>query len=328
MAGSGDPSGVAPPSDLREEWRMGKYIVRRLLQMIPVIIGATFLIFIMVFALPGDPVQGRCGERPCPPSYVAAFNKEYNLDKPLVVQYLLYMGNVLHGDLGTTFSGRSVAHELAIRFPTTIRLAVMAIIVEIVIGISAGILAGIRRGKFADSLVTVSTLVVISIPVFVIGSLAQLIFGVKLGWFPVTAVKGTTYELIMPAFVLASLSLAYVARLMRTNLVENLRADYVRTAKAKGLSNARTVGVHTLRNSLIPVITYIGIDLGALMGGAIITERIFNVNGVGNFLYRSIHQKDGVAVVGTITVLVLIFLLANLVVDILYGVLDPRISND
>jgi oligopeptide transport system permease protein len=218
---------------------MGKYIVRRLLQMIPVIIGATFLIFLVVFALPGDPVQGRCGERPCPPSYVAAFRAEYNLDKPVVVQYLLYMGNVLQGDLGKTFYGNPVAHELAIRFPTTIRLAVMAIIIEIVIGISAGILAGMRRGKFADNLVTVSTLVVISIPVFVIGSLAQLIFGVKLGWFPVTAVKGTTYELIMPAFVLASLSLAYVARLMRTNLVENLRADYVRTAKAKGLSHAR-----------------------------------------------------------------------------------------
>jgi oligopeptide transport system permease protein len=204
----------------------------------------------------------------------------------------------------------------------------MAIIIEIIIGISAGVLAGIRRGKFSDTLVTVSTLVLISIPVFVIGNLAQLIFGVRLGWFPVTATHGTLYELILPAFVLASLSVAYVARLMRANLVENLRADYVRTARAKGLSNARTVGVHTLRNSLIPVITYIGIDLGALMGGAIVTERIFNINGVGNFLYRSINQKDGVAVVGTITMLVLVFLFANLIVDILYGVLDPRISND
>ena len=180
-------------------------------------------------------------------------------------------------------------------------------------------LAGIRRGKFIDNLVTVSTLVLISIPIFVIGSLAQLIFGVRLGWFPVTAHQGTFYELIMPAFVLASLSLAYVARLMRTNLVENLRADYVRTAKAKGLSNTRTVGVHTLRNSLIPVITFIGIDLGALMGGAIVTERIFNINGIGNFLYRSISQKDGASVVGTITCLVLIFLLVNLLVDIFYG---------
>jgi oligopeptide transport system permease protein len=307
---------------------MGKYIVRRLLQMIPVILGTTFLIYTLVFAIPGNPVEGRCGERPCPPNYVAAFNAEYNLDKPLLVQYALYLGKLLQGDLGTNFYGNSVAHELAIRWPTTIKLAVMAIIIEIIIGISAGVLAGIRRGKFSDTLVTVSTLVLISIPVFVIGNLAQLIFGVRLGWFPVTATHGTFYELILPAFVLASLSVAYVARLMRANLVENLRADYVRTARAKGLSNARTVGVHTLRNSLIPVITYIGIDLGALMGGAIVTERIFNINGVGNFLYRSINQKDGVAVVGTITMLVLVFLFANLIVDILYGVLDPRISND
>jgi oligopeptide transport system permease protein len=290
---------------------MGKYIVRRLLQMIPVILGTTFLIYTMVFAIPGNPVEGRCGERPCPPNYIAAFNAEYNLDKPLLVQYALYLGKLLQGDLGMNFYGNSVAHELAIRWPTTIKLAVMAIIIEIIIGISAGVLAGIRRGKFSDTLVTVSTLVLISIPVFVIGNLAQLIFGVRLGWFPVTATHGTFYELIMPAFVLASLSVAYV-----------------RTARAKGLSNARTVGVHTLRNSLIPVITYIGIDLGALMGGAIVTERIFNINGVGNFLYRSINQKDGVAVVGTITMLVLVFLFANLIVDILYGVLDPRISND
>jgi len=151
---------------------------------------------------------------------------------------------------------------------------------------------------------------------------------VRLGWFPVTATQGTFYQLIMPAFVLASASLAYIARLMRANLSENLRADYVRTAKAKGLTNRRTVGVHTLRNSLIPVITYIGIDIGALMGGAIVTERIFNINGIGNFLYRSIGQKDGASVVGTITCLVLIYLFVNLLVDILYGFLDPRISHD
>jgi oligopeptide transport system permease protein len=168
----------------------------------------------------------------------------------------------------------------------------------------------------------------ISIPIFVIGSTAQLVFGVRLGWFPVTATQGTFYQLIMPAFVLASASLAYIARLMRANLSENLRADYVRTAKAKGLTNTRTVGVHTLRNSLIPVITYIGIDVGVLMGGAVVTERIFNINGIGNFLYRSIRLKDGTSIVGTITFLVLIYLFVNLLVDILYGFLDPRISND
>jgi oligopeptide transport system permease protein len=306
---------------------VGKYIIRRLLQMIPVIIGVTFIIYVAVFAL-GDPTVGRCGERACPEGYIAKFKAEYNLDKPLIVQYLLYMGNVVQGDLGTNFFGNRVIDELAERWPTTLKLGTMAVIIESVIGITAGVLAGIRRGKFIDNLVTVSTLFLISIPIFVIGSFAQLIFGVRLGWFPVTATQGTTYQLILPAFVLASASVAYIARLMRANLGENLRADYVRTAKAKGLSNRRTIGVHTLRNSLIPVITFIGIDIGALMGGAVVTERIFNINGIGNFLYRSIGQKDGTSVVGTIVCLVLIYLLVNLIVDILYGVLDPRISHD
>ncbi len=306
---------------------MGKYILRRLLQMIPVIIGVTFIIYVSVFAL-GDPTVGRCGERPCSAGYIAKFRSDYNLDKPVIVQYLLYMGNLVQGDLGTNFYGNKVTDELAQRWPTTLKLGFMAVVIESVIGILAGVLAGIRRGKFVDNLVTVSTLFLISIPIFVIGSVAQLVFGVRLGWFPVTATQGTFYQLIMPAFVLASASLAYIARLMRANLAENLRADYVRTAKAKGLSNARTVGVHTLRNSLIPVVTYIGIDIGALMGGAIVTERIFNINGIGNFLYRSIGQKDGASVVGTITCLVLIYLFVNLLVDILYGFLDPRISHD
>ena len=306
---------------------MGKYIIRRLLQMIPVIIGVTFIIYVAVFAL-GDPTVGRCGERACPESYIAKFRADYNLDKPLIVQYLLYMGNLVQGDLGTNFFGNRVVDELAARWPVTFKLATMAVIIESVIGITAGVLAGIRRGKFIDNLVTVSTLFLISIPIFVIGSFAQLIFGVRLGWFPVTATQGTTYQLILPAFVLASASVAYIARLMRANLGENLRADYVRTAKAKGLSNRRTIGVHTLRNSLIPVITFIGIDIGALMGGAIVTERIFNINGIGNFLYRSIGQKDGASVVGTILCLVLIYLLVNLIVDVLYGFLDPRISHD
>jgi oligopeptide transport system permease protein len=306
---------------------MGKYIVRRLLQMIPVIIGVTFIIFVAVYAL-GDPTAGRCGERACPEAYIAKFRAEHNLDQPLIIQYALYMGNLVQGDLGTNFFGNSVAEELLARWPVSLKLALMALCFEIIIGITAGVLAGIRRGHFVDSLVTVSTLFVIAIPVFVLGGLAQLIFGVKLGWFPVTATQGTFYQLIMPAFVLASISVAYVARLMRANLVENLRADYTRTAKAKGLTQARTVGVHTLRNSLIPVVTYIGIDVGALMGGAVVTERIFNVNGIGNFLYRSIQQKDGTSVVGTITFLVLIYLLVNLLVDILYGYLDPRISHD
>ena len=307
---------------------MFKYIVRRILQMIPVLIGTTFIIFCLVFALPGDPTAGRCGERPCPPAYVAAFRAEYNLDKPLLVQYGLYLEKLLHGNLGVDYYGNTVVSELGARYPVTIKLAVIALLVEIVIGILAGVWAGVRRGAFIDYFVLVSSLIVISIPIFVIGSLAQLIFGLRLGWLPVTAGDGSSGALILPGLVLGALSVAYVARLTRSNLLENQRADYVRTAKAKGMSPSRIVTMHTLRNSLIPVITFIGYDFGALMGGAIVTERIFNINGIGNYVYRSINQRDGVSVVGAVTCLVLVYLLANLLVDLLYGVLDPRISHD
>jgi oligopeptide transport system permease protein len=295
--------------------------------MIPVVLGSTFLIFAMVYAT-GDPLKGRCGERPCSAAYAAAFTQEYHLDQPLIVQYGFYLSKLLQGDLGTNFYGNKVIDELAIRFPTTVELALIAVLFEIVIGIAAGVLTGIRKGGFLDNLVLISTLIVISIPIFVLGSLAQLVFGVKLGIFPVTATQGTLDQLILPGLVLGSTSVAYVARLTRGSLAENLRSDYVRTAKAKGLTPSRVVGVHTLRNSLIPVVTFIGADLGGLMGGAIVTERIFNVNGVGSFIFRSLHQSDGVSVVGTVTLLVLVFLLMNLIVDVLYGFLDPRISND
>jgi len=307
---------------------MGKYIIRRLLQMIPVLLGATLLIYYLNFSLPGDPTAGRCGDRPCSAAYVAWFRNEYNLDKPFLVQYVLYLGKLFHGDLGTNYYGNTVVHELAIRYPTTIKLAVIALLFEAIVGIAAGILAGIRKGKFIDNLVIVSTLVFISVPVFVVGSLSQYLFGIRLNWFPATSGDGSLRQLILPGLVLGSLSVAYTARLTRTSLVENLRADYVRTAKAKGLSNARAVGIHALRNSLLPVVTYIGASFGVLMGGAIVTERIFNVNGIGNFIWRSISTRDGVSVVGAVTCLVLVYLVVNLIVDLLYGVLDPRISHD
>lgn len=308
---------------------MSKYIVRRLLQMIPVIFGATFIIFAMVFALPGDPLAGKCGERPCPAAFAAKFRADHNLDDPLLLRYVKYLGKLLHGDFGTTFQGLNVADELSRRYIITVKLAVVAILFELIIGILAGVLAGIRKSGFWDNLVLLSTLIVIAIPTFVLGSVAQTVFGLKLKLFPVTVSPSPSwYELLLPGFVLGSLSLAYVARLTRTNLVENLRADYVRTAVAKGLTRQRTIGLHALRNSLIPVVTFIGADFGGLLGGAIITEGIFNIRGVGNFLFTSIHTRDGVAVVGTVTVLVIVFLLMNLLVDLLYGVLDPRISHD
>jgi oligopeptide transport system permease protein len=306
---------------------MVTYIVRRILQMIPVLLGTTFLIYAMVYSL-GDPTVGRCGERPCPDAYIAAFREEYNLDDPLLVQYFLYMGKILSGDFGTSFNGVSIAAELMTRWPITLRLAVIALIVEAIIGMAAGVLAGLRKNGFVDNLVFVSTLAIISIPVFVLGSIAQLIFGVRLAWFPPTATAGTWEQLILPGIVLGTLSMAYIARLTRNSLVENLGADYVRTAKAKGLTWRRTVGVHTLRNSMIPVVTYIGADVGALMGGAIVTERIFNVQGIGGYIFHSINTKDGAAIVATVTLLVLIYLVMSLLVDLLYGLLDPRISHD
>jgi oligopeptide transport system permease protein len=239
------------------------------------------------------------------------------------------MGNLLQGDLGTNFRDIKVADELKQRYPVTAKLALMAIFFEAVIGVAAGVLAGIRKGKLADNLVLVSTLFVISVPVFVIGVLMQYYLGVKWHLFPVTVSSDATfYELLMPAFVLGSISIAYAARLTRTNLVENLRSDYLRTAISKGLTRRRAIGVHALRNSLIPVITFIGADFGALLGGAIVTERIFNIQGVGGFLFTGIHNRDPISVVGTVTILVFVFLIVNLLVDLLYGVLDPRISHD
>ncbi len=309
---------------------MGTYIIRRLLQMIPVILGATFLIFTMVFALPGDPLAGKCGERPCPPAYAQAFREKYNLNDPLLLQYGKYVGNLVQGDLGETFNGISVADQLKIRYPVTAKLALLALAFEAIIGVIAGVLTGIRKNGFLDNLVLVSTLVLISIPVFVVGGVAQYFLGVKLGIFPVTVTSATPslYQLMMPALVLGSLSVAYVTRLTRTNLVENLRADYVRTAVAKGLTKRRAVGIHALRNSLIPVVTYIGFDVGALLSGAIVTESIFNIPGIGGYIFRSIRSRDGASVVGAVTVLVIVYLFVNLLVDLLYGLLDPRISHD
>jgi peptide/nickel transport system permease protein/oligopeptide transport system permease protein len=235
------------------------------------------------------------------------------------------MGGLVQGDFGQSFRGREVADIMSERFPVTIKLALVAFAFEILVGIAAGVLAGLRKGSFVDNLVLLSTTLVVSIPVFVLGFTAQIVLGVKLGWFPIAGVSQGWYSYLLPGLVLGAISLAYVARLTRTSLVENLRSDYVRTATAKGLSRQRVVGRHALRNSLIPVVTYLGIDLGALMGGAIITEGIFNLPGIGQQVFLSIRAQEGPVVVGIVTALVLVFIVANLVVDLLYAVLDPRI---
>ncbi|MET8541174.1 ABC transporter permease [Kitasatospora sp. NPDC004799] len=305
---------------------MGSYVLRRVLQMIPVFVGTTLLIFLMVYTLPGDPVAALFGEKAADPAVVASIKHTYYLDQPLWKQYLHYMGNLFQGDFGTSFTGRPVTDIMADAFPVTIRLALLAFVFEMIAGLALGLLSGLRRGSIADTLVLVLTLVVISIPVFVLAYIAQTVFATNLGW--VTPTVQDSYDLTqlaLPAVVLGSLSLAYVARLTRTSIGENLRADYMRTAVAKGLPRRTIITRHLLRNSLIPVVTFLGTDLGALMGGAIVTEGIFNVQGIGNVLYRAINQKEGPTVVGIVTVLVIVYLVASLLVDLLYAVLDPRI---
>ncbi|MGW1776473.1 ABC transporter permease [Streptomyces sp. NPDC002104] len=304
---------------------MGRYVIRRLLQMIPVFIGSTFLIFFMVYAL-GDPVAALFGDKAPDPATAARIRKDLYLDQPLWKQYLHYMGQIFQGDFGTAFNGQKVTELMASAFPVTLRLTIVAIAIEIVVGITLGVISGLKRGKSIDSGVLVLTLVVISVPTFVTGYLLQFVFGVKWGWVrPTVSPDAPFSELILPGIVLALVSLAYVTRLTRTSIAENVKADYVRTAVAKGLPRRRVVTRHLLRNSLIPVVTFIGTDIGALMGGAIVTERIFNIHGVGYQLYQGILRNNSPTVVGFVTILVIVFLLANLLVDLLYAVLDPRI---
>ncbi|OZM83754.1 ABC transporter permease [Pseudonocardia sp. MH-G8] len=305
---------------------MGRYVLRRLIQLVPVFLGTTFLIYLLVWALPGDPFAGKCGERPCPDAYIARMREEFHLDDNVVVQYLRYLGNLLQGDFGETFSGNSVGALIADAYPVTLRLAVVALVIEAVIGLIAGILTGLRSRGFLDNLVLVSTLFLISIPTFVTGYVLQTVLGLRLGIISPTVSSDAGWaELLVPGLVLGSLSMAYVTRLTRTSISENQRSDYVRTAVAKGLEPRRVVGVHLLRNSLIPVITFLGVDLGSLMGGAIVTEGIFNIRGIGGLVFRSIATREGATVTGVVVLLVIVYLLMNLLVDVLYAVLDPRI---
>ncbi|OBI57222.1 ABC transporter permease [Mycobacterium sp. E787] len=305
---------------------MGWYIARRIAVMVPVFLGATLLIYGMVFLLPGDPVAAMAGDRPLTPAVAAALRARYHLDDPFAVQYLRYLGGILRGDLGRSYSGLPVSAVLAHAFPVTLRLALIAVAVETVFGIGFGVVAGLREGGVFDSTVLIAGLVIIAIPIFVLGFVAQFVFGVRLGIAPVTVGERATFgRLLLPGIVLGAVSFAYVVRLTRSAVAANAHTDYVRTATAKGLSRRRVVTVHILRNSLIPVVTFLGADLGSLMGGAIVTEGIFNIHGVGGVLYQAVTRQEAPTVVSIVTVLVVIYLITNLAVDLLYAALDPRI---
>ncbi|GGF10739.1 ABC transporter permease [Williamsia phyllosphaerae] len=302
------------------------YTIRRILQLIPVFFGATLLLYFMVYKLPGDPTAALGGGRPLTEAVRNQIREQYHLNDNFFTQYWLYLKGIFTFDFGTSFSGRPVLDVMQQAFPVTIRLAIMALIFEAVFGIVFGVIAGMRKGGWFDSTVLVISLIVIAIPIFVIGFIAQFVIGVKWGLAPVT-VGGNDgiANLVLPAIVLASGSFAYVLRLTRSSVAENATADHVRTATAKGLGRPRVVSVHILRNSLIPVVTFLGADLGALMAGAVVTEGIFNINGIGQTVFRSVQIGEAPTVVSIVTVLVLIYLIANLAVDLLYAVIDPRI---
>lgn len=307
---------------------MSAYLLRRLLQGVLTFLGATFIVYALMFSIAKDPLQALAGEKPLSPTQKAQLAAQYHLDRPFLVQYGYYMKGLVTGDLGRSLTGRPISAMLKEAWPRTLQLAAVAAVIVIVFGIGGGMYAALRRGKFFDQTSLALTLVVIGTPVFVIGTVFQSLFAVKLGWFRPSYVPElglATY--ILPAIVLGLLSLATSMRLTRTSVSENLRADYVRTAAAKGLTRPRIVGVHVLRNSLIPVITFIAADVGQLMGGAMVTEGIFNIPGVGHLLFQGIHTEDGPRVVSIVSILILVYLVTTLLVDLLYAVLDPRIRH-
>jgi oligopeptide transport system permease protein len=306
--------------------RIGLNVLQRLAGFALVFVGVTFIIYLTVFSLPGDPIRALAGDRQLPQSVIDAINARYLLDQPLWTQYTNYLGNLLRGDLGVDLTGRSVADQLSARWPVTITLALTAWALQIVLGLAVGIVSALKHGTVIDRSLLVITIGLSCIPVFVLGITAQIIFGVRLDWLPVAGIAdGWPVSYLMPSLVIALFGLASVSRLVRGSMIENLEADYVRTARSKGIGESRVVGLHVMRNSLIPTATFLATDLGFLLGGAVVIEGIFNLPGVGNLLFTAIRNHEATLVVGISTALIVIFLLTSLIVDALHALLDPRI---
>lgn len=336
---------------------MGKYILKRVLQFIPVFIGVTIILFAMKTIVPGDPISMITGGRSVPGQTRLQLEVENNMiygdengrpiydengdtiPVPIWEQYIRYMDDLLHGDLGTSYQKkRPVTDIFAEKYPYTIKLAVCAICLEAVMGIGAGLVSAIKRYSFWDILVTLITSVLVAVPAFWLGMILQLIFGIWLKdltggaiSLPISGAGGPNSQYmdwvhyILPAFTLAAVSTAYTARIMRSQLLDVMNQDYIRTAKAKGLSGRAVILHHALKNALIPVVTYIGIDFGAMMAGAILTETVFNWPGVGSEIYRAISSRDWPLVMGGVTIIIVVVMVINLLVDISYAFLDPRI---
>jgi peptide/nickel transport system permease protein len=309
---------------------MYPYLLRRLLLMIPVLIGVTFLVFSIIRLIPGDPATAIAGEM-ATPQLIALVRKELGLDEPMLKQYGIYLQRLAVGDLGKSLrSGVKVSEELSARLPNTLKLAIGAIILAAVVGIAAGVTAATRPNSWFDTGSMGLALVGVSMPVFWLGVLLMLLFSIKLpkllGFTPLPPTgTGTWRHLILPTITLGVNSMAILARMTRSTMMEVLGRDYIRTARAKGLAQRVVVYKHALKNAMIPILTVMGLQFGTLLGGAVLTETVFTWPGIGRLIVDGILYRDYPLVQATVLVIALGVILVNLVVDLLYGLLDPRI---
>jgi ABC-type dipeptide/oligopeptide/nickel transport system permease component len=303
---------------------MWHYLARRLLLTIPVLLGVATLVFLLIHLVPGDPAQAMLGEGAAPQE-VAALRSRLGLDQPLPVQFGRFIRGLVRGDLGTSLrTGEPVAASIASRMPATAELAIAAMVVALLIAVPLGVAAAVWKGTLIDHSAMTLALLGISIPNFWLGPMMAILFAIELGWLPVSG-RGTLAHLVLPSVTLGAALAAILARMTRASLLEELRELYVTASRARGASRARAVWRHAFRNSLVPVVTIVGLQFGSLLTGAIITETIFSWPGVGRLLIQSINFRDYPMVQGCILLIAITYVMVNLVTDLVYAWLDPRI---
>ena len=303
---------------------MLRYLVRRILLTVPVLLGVATLVFSLIHLVPGDPAQAMLGDGASPQD-IAELRTSLGLDRPLLEQYVTFLRHAVTGDLGRSFrTGQPVTAMIVERIPATAELAVAAMIVAVVIALPLGVIAAVFRGTAADYGAMTFALAGVSIPNFWLGPLLAIVFAVELGWLPVSG-RGTLAHLILPAISLGLALAAILARMTRASLLDELRELYVRAARARGVSRASAITAHALRNSLVPLLTIMALQFGAVLTGAVITETIFAWPGIGRLLIQSIGFRDYPMVQGCILLIAVTYVTVNLVTDLMYGVLDPRI---
>jgi peptide/nickel transport system permease protein len=305
---------------------MAIYILKRVLLFVPTLLGISLITFILMKNLPGDPVVGMAGER-ATPATIARIRAELGLDKPLPYQYALYVKRVCTGQFGRSiYTNRKILDDLLQKFPNTVKLALAAMFFASVFGISLGVFAAVNRGTMGDRFVTLVSVGGISIPVFWLGLALMLVFSLYLRWLPPSGMgNGSLIHIILPAVTLGTFSLSYIARVTRSTMLETLSQPYVAAARAKGLSETSVVLKHALKNSLIPIVTLIGLDLGSYLNGAVLTETIFGWDGLGRYALDGIIKRDYPVIMGVVLFGAVIFVAMNLLVDISYHFLDPRV---